>query len=213
MRSTVNLIHDLNQETRATPDGELLRRASQGDETAFRVLYERHRAALFRFAYRLLGSTQAAEDTVQDCFLELLKRPHNFDNSRAALRTYLYAMTRHHAFKRLRRGGVETSLEDFDETNAVRESQFAASSANPLEQMLSDELAASVKRAIEMLPPLQREALILFEYEELSLAEIAAIVQTEIGTVKARLHRARSNMRGLLNGYLRETTEHAEAVS
>ena len=75
-------------------DERLLNRASRGDEAAFLLLYERHRDAVFRFAYRLLGSVGSAEDVTHDCFLSLLKQPGKFDASRASLRTYLLAAAR-----------------------------------------------------------------------------------------------------------------------
>ena len=68
----------------------------------------------------------------------------------------------------------------------------------PLSKLLDEELSAEVRKAVADLPVLQREALILFEYEELSLAEIAAIVGADVGAVKARLHRARAQLRRML---------------
>ena len=70
-------------------------------------------------------------------------------------------------------------------------------------QVLDNELAEVVQRAIANLPPLQREALVLFEYDELSLAEIAAIVGANANTVKARLFRAREKLRAGLDRYFR----------
>ena len=73
----------------------------------------------------------------------------------------------------------------------------------PLHKLLDEELAVAVRRAIEELPPLQREALVLFEYEELPLAEIAAITGADVGTVKSRLHRARQSLKQKLLPYLK----------
>lgn len=66
---------------------------------------------------------------------------------------------------------------------------------SPFEDVLATERSESVARAVAALAPLQREALILFEYENLSLEEIAQATRVEIGAVKARLHRARENLR------------------
>ncbi|MDX6613250.1 MAG: polymerase sigma-70 factor, subfamily [Blastocatellia bacterium] len=71
----------------------------------------------------------------------------------------------------------------------------------PMSQILNDELSGEVQRAVASLPPLQREALILFEYEELSLIEVAAIVGADVGTVKGRLFRAREKLRQELAQY------------
>lgn len=180
-------------------DETLLERASRGDEAAFLLLYERHRDAMFRFAYRLLGSVEAAEDVTHDCFLSLLKQPGKFDSSRASLRTYLYAATRNLAMKHFRQSGQEINVEELPE-----ESGPTAQAEEPLRRLLDEELAALVRRAIAGLVPLQREALVLFEYEGLALAEIASIVGADVGTVKARLHRARAGLRRSLAPYFRE---------
>jgi len=179
-------------------DEKLLHRAGRGDEAAFLTLYERHRETVFRFAYRMLGSAALAEEVTHDCFLGLIKEPARFDPSRAALRTYLYAAVRNLAAKHFRRHAGETSVDDCDEGD------FAADPAEePLRRLLDAELAAEVQRAVAALPPLQREAVILFEYEELSLAEVAAVVGADAGTVKSRLHRARQRLRRDLSHYFK----------
>jgi RNA polymerase sigma-70 factor (ECF subfamily) len=76
----------------------------------------------------------------------------------------------------------------------LEDEQFVA---QPLD-VRAGEVAEFVGKAVQSLPALQREVLILSTYEELSLEEIAAVVQTEVGTVKSRLHRARENLRRIL---------------
>lgn len=178
-------------------DEQLLEEAANGNTAAFQILYERYRAPIFRFAYRLLGSAEAAEDVAHDCFLGLIKEPGRFDSSRASLRTYLYAAARNQAAKRYQSFGRETALEELvDEPRS-------ADRRGPMAQLLDGELAGEVERAIASLPPLQREALVLFEYEDLSLAEIAAVVGADSGTVKSRLFRAREKLRVRLDRYFR----------
>jgi RNA polymerase sigma-70 factor (ECF subfamily) len=186
-------------------DETLLERASRGDEAAFRLLYERHRDAMFRFAYRLLGSVELAEDVTHDCFLSLMKRPGHFDPSRASLCTYLYAATRNLAMKHFRQRGQEITVEELPEE--PQEPQ----ASGPLGKLLDEELAALVREAIAGLVPLQREALVLFEYEGLTLAEIAEIVCADVGTVKARLSRARAGLRRSLTPYVQRSS-HGGAV-
>lgn len=182
-------------------DEQLLTRASRGDEAAFLLLYERHKDAVFRFAYRMLGASAQAEDITQDCFLSLIRRPEGFDHSRATLRTYLLGAARNLSLKSLRRQGQETALEDFTEEPATGRTE------EPLQKLLVEELVFEVSRAVASLPVLQREALLLFEYEELSLKEIAVIAETDVGTVKARLHRARRRLRRELETYWRSSQE------
>jgi len=178
-------------------DERLLDEAANGNTAAFQILYERYRSPIFRFAYRLLGSVEAAEDVAHDCFLGLIKEPGRFDSSRASLRTYLYAAARNQAAKRYQSFGRETALEEL-----VEEPQ-SADRQGPMAQVLDNELAGEVERAIASLPPLQREALVLFEYDDLSLAEIAAVVGADSGTVKSRLFRARERLRVRLDRYFR----------
>jgi RNA polymerase sigma factor (sigma-70 family) len=183
-------------------DERLLKRASRGDEAAFLLLYERHRDAVYRFAYRLLGHSALAEDVTHDCFLSLIREPLRFDPARAVeLRTYLYAAARNLAMKHFRRQGQEASVDE------LREEPRGPERHEPLRRLLDEELSAEVRRAIEELPPLQREALILFEYEELSLAEVARVVGADTGTVKARLRRARQRLKRSLAPYLSSSSE------
>ena len=181
--------------TDTTTDERLLEKAAHGETAAFQVLYERYRDPIFRFAYRLLGSVEAAEDVTHDCFLSLIKEPGRFDSSRASLRTYIYAAARNLAAKRYNSFARETGIERLDEE--------PSDGREPMAQVLDNELAKVVQRAIASLPPLQREALVLFEYDELSLAEIAAIVGADANTVKARLFRAREKLRAGLDRYFR----------
>ena len=178
-------------------DEQLLKQAADGDTTAFQILYERYRDPIFRFAYRLLGSVEAAEDVAHDCFLSLIKQPGRFDASRASLRTYMYAAARNLAAKRYNSFARETAIKE------VRDAFHTAERHGPMAQVLENELSGEVERAIASLPPLQREALVLFEYEELSLAEIASVVGADANTVKARLFRAREKLRARLDRYFR----------
>jgi RNA polymerase sigma-70 factor (ECF subfamily) len=179
----------------------LLERAGAGDPAAFINLYERHRAAIFRFSYRLSGSVEAAEDITHDCFLGLIKKPGNFRPERGSLRTYLFSAARNLWLKQLRDLGRESAMDEY------AENQFIAGGKEPLGRLLDDELSAKVQEAVSSLPPLQREALVLFEYEGLALNEIASMVGTDIGAVKSRLHRARQRLRNRLRPYLATSRE------
>ncbi len=182
-------------------DELLLAKAGGGDQAAFLLLYERHRNGIFRFLYRLMGSVEIAEDITHDCFLSLIKKPQNFNPARASLRTYLYAAARNLAMKHFRNAGRETALDDLAEDPPMPRQQ------EPLRRLLDEELAAKVKEAVADLPPLQREALVLFEYEGLALSEIASVVGTDVGAVKSRLHRARERLRNSLAQYLNSCPE------
>jgi RNA polymerase sigma-70 factor (ECF subfamily) len=174
-------------------EAELLLRAGRGDEAAFLLLYERHRTPVFRFACRMLGSAQPAEDVTQECFLQLRRRPEAFRPERASLRTYLCAIARHLVLKQLRKRGQETLVDDPPEEAAG--AGPARGGQDPLSAAIETQAAEAVRAAVLALPPLQREAVVLFEYQELSLADIATACEVDVGTVKSRLHRARERLR------------------
>ena len=182
-------------------DELLLEKAKSGDQAAFRELYDRHRNPVFRFAYRLLGSVETAEDVTHDAFLSLIRRPGSFEPSRGKLRTYLYAAARNLSLKYFRSSGREGSLDELTAEPVGPVGQ------QPLHRLLDEELSQKVKEAVTSLPPLQREALVLFEYEGLPLSEIAEVVGSDVGAVKARLHRARERLRIILRPYLNSALE------
>ena len=147
--------------------------------------YRLHKDAVYRFAWRMTGSASTAEDILHDCFVSLLRNPGIYDSDRAPMRPFLLAIARNLARNRWR---LERRW------SALDEEAFAAQSVDPATGQVADLVA----RSIQFLPPLQREALILFEYEQLSLEEIARTVDAEVGTIKSRLYRARENLRIML---------------
>ena len=155
-------------------------------ETEFRIHYEQFRDPLFRFGYRLTGSPDIAEDLVHDCFVGLFRG--GFDARRSSLKTYLYAALRNLPRKHYRDSGRGEPADEADRDLAD----------GPLDALISRETSAAVQQAVEQLPLLQREVLVLFEYEDLALDEISKIVDADLGAVKSRLHRARERLRKLL---------------
>jgi RNA polymerase sigma-70 factor (ECF subfamily) len=148
-----------------------------------------------------LGSVELAEDVTHDCFLSLIRRPEGFNPARGQFRTYLYSAARHLSLKYFRNSGREASLEDLNEDPVVPVSE------QPLRLLLDEELSQKVRDAVLSLPPLLREAIILFEYEGLAQNDIASIVGADIGAVKVRIYRARERLRSTLRPYLNSTLE------
>jgi len=178
----------------------LLEKAGAGDPAAFMELYERHRAPVFRFAYRLSGSVEGAEDITHDCFLSLIKKPANFQPGRASLRTYLMSAARNLWLKELR-SSREIAVDELEPDRLV------SFDREPLDRVLDDELSRKVQQAVSELPPLQKEALVLFEYEGMALSEIAAMIGTDVGAIKSRIHRARERLRTVLGPYLERNSQ------
>jgi RNA polymerase sigma-70 factor, ECF subfamily len=176
-------------------DHELLRATADGEEGAFVEIYERHRDRVFRFAYRMTGSPETARDVTQSCFVGLLSAPSRFDAERAGLSTYLCAAARNLSLRHASRAWRERAVAEVPEPRP-------GAAPSPLEILLEDERARAVRAAVGALAPLHREVLILAEYEELDLAEVARIVGAEVGAVKVRLHRARRKLRAALEAHL-----------
>jgi RNA polymerase sigma-70 factor (ECF subfamily) len=156
------------------------------------LLFEKYQSPVFRFAYRMTGSTDTAKDLTQECFLSLLNASNRFDEKRAPLKSYLYGMVRNLVRRSFRNSGAEVPWEDYDEP---------ATTETGYRYVLQQELSRAVEEAVGRLPLPQREALLLFEYEDLSLDEISRILQIDTGAVKSRLHRARENLRHTLTPY------------
>jgi RNA polymerase sigma-70 factor, ECF subfamily len=168
-------------------DAELLRRSAAGDETAFEILYRRHRDAAYRFAWVLTKSEADAEEVVQDCFITLNRKAREFDPNRAKLRTWLLGIVRYLSYQRAR--SVESENELYSAADIPSERVDIES------EIIESEVGAAVRRIVLALPKAQREAIMLFEFEEMSLAETAAILGIESNAVKARLHRGRNQLR------------------
>jgi len=156
--------------------------------------FDEHHGPLYRFAWRLTGSVADAEDIVQECFLALMRPECRFEARRTPLRTYLFGAVYRQALKRARRKQAPPQPE---------------LPATPERECLLAELQQAVARAIGDLPDGQREVLLLAHYEQLPLAEIAAILEIEPGAVKSRLQRARAGLKDALAAYAPNPERHA----
>jgi RNA polymerase sigma-70 factor (ECF subfamily) len=155
-------------------------------DAEFQAVFDAHKDAVYRFAWRMSRSPAAAEDITQDVFVGLLRHPGRFDPARGTLRSFLLGIARNLALKHWRK---EHRFEPLDDDTAVV--------AEPFDFERGD-VGDLVGRAVRALRPLQREVVILAEYEGLTLAEVAQAVDADVGTVKSRLHRARENLRRML---------------
>ncbi len=175
------------------PDTELLRQLRRGTAAAFQALYRRHQGPLYRFALLRCGSPDTAADVVQEVFMGLLTDSFKFDPLRGALPNFLFGVARKLILKHEHPRQREDSLAEPDE-DGDEDPDHASVADEPLARLLNDELALQVQRAIALLPPHYRDAVILYELHELSYLEIAEICQVDIGTVRSRLSRGRAAM-------------------
>jgi len=162
-------------------DAALLAEAAAGAEDAFVELYRRRRDDVYRFAYALTRSRSCAQDATQEVFLNVLENARGYDPAKGSVRAWLVGCARHVAIDRLR-----------SERRWVDEAPEPATACDAEQRVLKDQRLARLHEAIARLPFQYREALVLCELAELSYAETAAVLDCPLGTVRSRLHRARS---------------------
>lgn len=176
-----------------TSDSDLLRQMRHGDKAAFTALYRRHHPAVYRYAVLRCASVSAAADVVQEVFMDLLSDKLHYDALKGELRSFLFGVAR---FKAMKLDALDKKYFSSVEAQAGEEDdeivELSSAEIDPLEKLLSNQLAEDLRQAIACLPPHYRDVFILFELQELSYLEIAEICQINVGTVRSRLSRARA---------------------
>jgi len=172
-------------------DEILLKRAMAGDEEAFTRLYRSLSGVVYRFARQMSGSPAVAEDVTQEVFLILLRKARLFDPNRGSLSTYLLQITRNEILRRLGRDRSHVPLEDEQEEDALPDENLIVKGSQ-LGTLMRNEEIEMVRQAVLGLPIHYREVVVLCELEEMSYNEAAAMLDCAVGTVRSRLHRARS---------------------
>jgi RNA polymerase sigma-70 factor (ECF subfamily) len=172
-------------------DEELLKRSAKGDEEAFAALYRRHADVLYRFAFRMTGSSWGAEEIVQDVFMTLVREPDKYDIERGTLPAFLFGVARNKIMKYNERLPRETSLVERQEDGSgggltLRDSFTPAMWAEQRERL------EKVRAAVMELPIEFRETVVLCELEEMTYDQAARMLDCPIGTIRSRLHRGRA---------------------
>lgn len=167
------------------PDHDLMARAAQGDERAFRELARRHAGGALRLARRILGSEALAEEIVQDAFLRVWTNAPRW-RPEAAFRTWLYRVVINLCLNAKRRPA------DLPLAAAGEPADPAPDAGAALEQRERDQLLAA---AIDRLPARQRAAIVLTYQEGLGNAEAAAVLGTSVSGIETLLVRARRSLR------------------
>lgn len=153
------------------------------------MLVERHSAALYRVACRMLGDPHEAEDVVQECFARLWQQASGWRPSGAGLIGWLYRIAVNLCFDRRRRWHIVTAEEIGEQ---------ADDSPLPDCQLEADEARRAVTAALSDLPERYRAALVLCYYENLSNAVAAEVLELSVKAMESLLFRARRQLRGAL---------------
>jgi len=175
---------------RAADDRGLVQAFLSGQREAFDVIVERHRRPVYQLCYRFLGNQEDASDLTQDVFVRAFKGLSNFKGD-SALSTWLYRVGVNTCLNRL---ALKTPrLETLEPEQHVDQRH-----PDPHELVARGERAIVVRRAIAKLPPKQRATLVLRVYQEMSHEEIATVLGSSVGAVKANFFHALGNLRRLL---------------
>jgi RNA polymerase sigma-70 factor (ECF subfamily) len=175
-----------------------------GRDAALNDLMEHHAAPVFHFLCRMVGNEDDANDLAQETFVRVFRARASFRPSER-FSTWLFTiaanLARNHFRWRARHPNVSLDTET-GETKQTLGSTLPANEQAPNEQALTAERARAVRAAVSKLPEDLREAIVLCEWEEYSVAEAAMILETTTKAVESRLYRARQILRERLKQWL-----------
>jgi RNA polymerase sigma-70 factor, ECF subfamily len=155
----------------------LIERICSGDEMAMADMYDRYSGIVYGVALRVLGDTSAAEDVLQEVFLQLWRNPQAFDANRGRLSAWLAVITRNRAIDHLRKRPFEDDIADIPVASGVN-----------LESEAAQRMAVEKIRAVLVhLPQEQRRALEMAFFEGMTHTEIAGKTGEPLGTIKTRI--------------------------
>ncbi len=175
-------------------DQELMRIVQGGDLSPASELYDRYSGRIYNFAFRFLRNAEAAEDAVQEVFMKMIKHANQFHGD-AKLSTWLFSITANWCRDYLRKADNKPK-----ESDDVLITLAAPQELNPDRTLEQRENEVMVRKALALLTPEQREAILLSRYQGLSYAEIAQISGCSEGAVKTRVFRAMETLKKTLAG-------------
>jgi len=178
-----------------------MERVRQGDTGAFQKLIETHQARVIGTVAKMLGDGTDSEDIAQQVFIRVWNSASRYEPS-AKFTTWLFTITRNLVFNEARRRNRHpvVLLEREPEERSFQSHDTQAKS--PAALMLETEMQTAIQAAIDALPEVQRMAVVLRRYQDVSYEEIAEILNLSVPAVKSVLFRARTELREKLRDYL-----------
>ena len=161
-------------------DSILVRAAQNGDVDAFEELVRRYQSSIYRVALRMLGSRADAQDAVQETFVRAWRALPRFRHD-SAVSTWLYRIVTRRALDKIASRRTTGTLDEVE----LEAGPDVAQAAEHQERL------RAVRQAIAKLPPEQRAAIVLREFEGLSYQEVAQVLGASVPAIKTRIHRAR----------------------
>ena len=168
----------------------LVQACLEGQPGAFDLIVERHRRAVYQLCYRIVGNHEDASDLSQDVFLRAFRGLRSF-RGHSSLSTWLYRIAVNVCLNRL---GAKNATEPIDERQFVDDRAESAA-----ERLLRRERASRLRRAIARLPRKQRLTVVLRAFHEMSHQQIAEVLGSSVGAVKANFFHALGNLKRILD--------------
>jgi len=182
-------------------EAQLIRRAQNGDLTAFDLLVQRYDKPVLQLIYSMVNDVEDAKDVYQEVFMRAYRALPRFRFG-SGFYTWLHRIAINACINYRRRRRTHYPLEESTDENTTWELLPASDGRNPEEASLNEELARTIDAAIDALPPKLRAVFVLRHYHGYKLSEIAAILKCSEGTVKSYLFRGTQRMRLALRPYV-----------
>ena len=175
-------------------DQELMAIVQGGDYSPASEIYDRYSGRIYNFAFRFLKNAEAAEDATQEVFVKMMRHANQFHGD-AKLSTWLFSITANWCRDYLRK--ADNKAKENEDVLVTLPSPMELGPDRTLEQRETEQ---RVQRALQLLTPEQREAILLSRYQGLSYAEIAQVAGCSEGAVKTRVFRAMETLKKALAG-------------
>jgi RNA polymerase sigma factor (sigma-70 family) len=174
------------------PDEVLIRNALNGEQEAYQELLNRYQKTVFHIVVKIIRNSDDAQDLVQETFMRAFNTLESY-RSEFRFSTWLCKIAANCSIDYLRKKKIKAYSMDkpFETKNGTVEVELEDKGANPEETLLRKQQMISIEEAIESLPPKYKQVIVYRHHDDKSYEEIARIMNIPIGTVKARIFRAR----------------------
>lgn len=185
-------------------DNELIKEIIYGNQAAMELLVKRHYSMVHSFVYRLTGDYNLSYDLTQEVFIKMMKSLNRYDYKKGNFKSWILKISSNHCRDYFRTSTYKqrTEISDINEIEIK-------SDENIIDLLEIKEDRILVKSAIDNLPTLQREAIILKYYHDLKIKEISNITGDMENTIKSRLFNGIKNLKKYLGGGIHEKNRHA----
>ncbi|MGI8670686.1 MAG: sigma-70 family RNA polymerase sigma factor, partial [Aridibacter sp.] len=190
----------------SSAETQFIEKLKQGDAQAFDTFVQRYTSDIYGLLYRITEDAEEAADLTQETFIKAFKAIKKFRGD-AELKTWLFRIAvnqsknRFRWWKRRKREKTVSLDAPVGNSETPLSETIQANFANPEENTLQNEREKFLKKALQELPDIFREAVVLCDIEGLSYEEISTVLEINMGTVKSRIARGREELRKKLNDF------------